>query len=149
VTHPFHRSAVDAVVHRYRARVDDDRAARTDPQYNAQWRWMVRMLETADMAMEDEGIDPRSRERVIRTILYGAPDPAEADRRIDEHLRLVEEMRTRPLGPIVVPVQPSGPPGWYPPGTPAEPPPRSLRERLRGNDRPVRLRPPIPGEDRP
>jgi hypothetical protein len=32
--------------------------ARTDPQYNAQWKWMIRMLETADMAMEDEGIDP-------------------------------------------------------------------------------------------
>jgi hypothetical protein len=148
MTFPY-PTAVQAAVARYRSRLgDDDRAQRTDPTYNYQWRWLVRMLETADMAMEDEGVDRSSRERVIRTILYGAPDPVEADRRIDQQQRLVEEMRTRPLGPIVVPADPGRVPGWHPPDMPPEPPSRSLRDRLRGNDRPIRLRPSVPGEDR-
>jgi hypothetical protein len=110
--HAGRRTPVQAAVARYRARVDDDRAARTDPQYNAQWKWLMRMLETADMAMEDEGIPRESRERVIRTILYGAPDPVEADRRIDERQRTVELLRTGRLGLA----------GMYGPDTPPDPP---------------------------
>jgi hypothetical protein len=132
-----YRTVVAAAVDRYRRRIDGDRADRDDPQYHWQWRWLVNMLEVVDMAMEDEGIDERSRERVIRTILYGAPDPIEADRRIDEQRRMVDEMRSRPLGPIVVPTDPGRVPGWSQPGPPADPPSRSLRDRLGGLQDPV------------
>lgn len=61
-----------------------------DPIYHFQWEHLRRVLETADMAMEDEGIAEESRSRVIRTILYGAPDEADVERRIQEREQMVK-----------------------------------------------------------
>lgn len=41
----------------------------------AQLRPVRRVLEMADAAMAGEGITPAVRQRVIRTVLYGTPDP--------------------------------------------------------------------------
>jgi hypothetical protein len=67
-----------------------------DPIYHFQWEHLRRVLETADMAMEDEGIPEESRSRVIRTILYGSPDEADAIRRIAEWDQQIEALRTMP-----------------------------------------------------
>jgi hypothetical protein len=135
------RHAVDRALGRYQERLGDRRTYLEDPQNHWQWKWIRRMLDITDMAMEDEGVDEHSRERVIRTILYGAPDPLEAEQRIQRQQEMVERLKTAPVGPIIVPTDP-GPAGWYPPGTPPEPSSRSLRDRLRGNDRPIRA---VPG----
>jgi hypothetical protein len=88
---------------RYQERLGGRRAYLEDPQHHWQMTWLRRMLDVIDMAMEDEGVDERSRERVIRTVLYGAPDPGEAERRIDEQQKQIELLMTAPVGPIVNP----------------------------------------------
>ena len=95
------REAVD----RYARRMGltERSTAAQDPIYHFQWEHLRRVLETTDMAVEDEGISESSRSRVIRTILYGSPDEADAMRRIEEHELQVEVLRKMPL-----------PKGWRP-----------------------------------
>lgn len=107
---------------RYVARFRSHRkAVHADQQHRAQIAWLRRMIDTIDMAMEDEGIGPRSRERVIRTVLYGAPDPDAALARVEEHEQLVREMAMSP-GPIRIDL-----PGDLLAGQAAQDPPAGVR----------------------
>lgn len=66
-----------------------------------QTHYIDTMLTLADMAMEDEGIPEHVRQRVIRTVVYGSPNPADAELRITQHeqdvARLLEQ--NLPLDP--------------------------------------------------
>lgn len=56
-----------------------------DALYSAQIRFLRGMLRLADEVMEHEGVPERVRERVVRCVIYGTPDGADAVIRIDEH----------------------------------------------------------------
>lgn len=78
-------STVQAAIDRYCGRLPGAlEAQHNDPQYAHHMAWLSRMLEIADMAMEDEQIPEQSRARVIRTILYGSPDETDALARIEQ-----------------------------------------------------------------
>jgi hypothetical protein len=72
-------------------------AYRTEPVYHAQLQHMLRLFEALDMVMEDEGIDEEKRTRIIRTLVYGAPDEAQALARLaDQEARIQEAIRQPP-----------------------------------------------------
>ena len=86
---------VDEVINGYLRRYPGaGEADLTDGMY----RWQVRMLRSVlaltDMGLEDEGISERVRAQVVRTALYGsAPNPFEAEQRVQEHAERVENLR--------------------------------------------------------
>ncbi len=59
------------------------RAYTGDALYSAQMRWLRAALILVDGVMDDEGIPAEVRERVVRCVLYGSPDPADAVLRMD------------------------------------------------------------------
>jgi hypothetical protein len=76
------------------------KAGSQDATYHYQSEFLRRMLEIADMAMEDEGVTEASRERVIRTIIYGGPNEVDAEQRIHAHeqmVKLIADTPTRSL----------------------------------------------------
>jgi hypothetical protein len=70
------------------------RAETFDPIHSHLTWWMDRMLHLADMVMEDEGIDSAVRAKVIRCLLYGSPNVADAELRMVQQEQLVEFART-------------------------------------------------------
>lgn len=91
------REAID----RYFARIPGAREAHTsDPVYRAQFTYMRRVLEMAEMAMEDEGIDEPTRARVIRTVVFGAPDEYASMERLRVNEQVVRDAMksATPLG---------------------------------------------------
>lgn len=62
-----------------------DRIRLSDPIAHFQTHYIDTMLTLADMAMEDEGIPEETRQRVIRTVVYGSPNPADVELRIAQH----------------------------------------------------------------
>lgn len=78
-------------------------AWRKDAQYRAEFTRMRRTFVAMDMAMEDEGISEPTRLRVIRTLIYGAPDEAEALARMERQAAEVERLKTMPFAGITVP----------------------------------------------
>jgi hypothetical protein len=76
-----------------------------DPQYHYQVKWLERMFELLNLALEDEGIPEDIRTRVIRNVLYGGVDESEARRRTDLMNRMKEvAMHGRLTQPHMVPV---------------------------------------------
>lgn len=63
-----------------------------DPTHHYLVTWMDTMLTAVDMVMEDEGIAPEVRERIIRTVVYGGPNPADAEQRIAQQREAAREM---------------------------------------------------------
>lgn len=85
------RLSVDDQVHSYLARMHGAQDAYlTDATYSAQIRWLRGVLDLVDMVLTDEGVPAATRERVTRCILYGSPDPATAEARIDRHRAYME-----------------------------------------------------------
>lgn len=75
---------VNEALDRFRARMPAPGAAeRLDPVYHWKDQWMKRMLSMVDIAMEDEGVPDDVRRRVVRTLLFGAPDETDATLRIE------------------------------------------------------------------
>lgn len=64
-----------------------------DPTSAALLKQMERMLIIIDCAMQDEGLDPVARRRVISAALFGGPDQAAAERRMEDHARQAETLR--------------------------------------------------------
>lgn len=92
---------VDETLRRWRERMPGvEQADLLDAEYHHRVRQMQRMLETVDLAMEDEGIPEDVRRRVVRTVVFGAPDETEALRRHEQHQRRAEEMARAPLFPL-------------------------------------------------
>lgn len=61
----------------HRARVNDTR-------YQDHVELMRRLLAIADLEMENQGVPESARQTVLRAIVYGGLDPAEAIRRIEQ-----------------------------------------------------------------
>jgi len=84
---------VDAETRRYQQRMPDTSwAVRNDPIHNHLVRWMDTMLRLVDLVMEDEGVDAATRAKVIRSVLYGSPNQAEADLRMEQQQLMVTHL---------------------------------------------------------
>ncbi|MEU0078537.1 hypothetical protein ABZY58_11625 [Micromonospora tulbaghiae] len=93
-------------IDRYLQRMPHAREAMLkDPQYHWQIQWARRNLELMDLALDNEGVPEDVRVRVIRTVLYGTADEAEALRRIDQTQRRMQEVRLDFMSrPQVIPI---------------------------------------------
>lgn len=77
-------TTTDDIINRWLGRMPDARKAyQHDPQYYAQINQIRRWLTTLDMLMEDERIPESTRSRILRALIYGAPDENEALARIE------------------------------------------------------------------
>lgn len=95
---------IDQLLDRWLARVPEARSAlHKDAQYHTQFTFMRRAFTAMDMAMEDEGIPEPVRLRIIRTLVYGAPDEAEALARVERQTAEVERLKWAPPAGITVP----------------------------------------------
>lgn len=80
----------------------DQRAYHNDPLVHAHLHMLRNLLTAADDAMDNEGIDQRGRDRVIRTLICGQPDDDASSQaaRADELVRLSQTPYTPTLGAI-------------------------------------------------
>lgn len=91
------RREVDQEFQRYATGMPGVREAMTtDAAFAAQMQLIRRLVATVDLALDAEGIAADVRTRVVRTILFGAPDPAAAEVRI-EQLRQMTDLASRGL----------------------------------------------------
>jgi hypothetical protein len=74
-----------------------------DPMTSAMFKQMERMLVCADMAMQDEGLDPDQRRRVISAALYGGPNEESAARALDDRKKQMETIKSLRLRGAPVP----------------------------------------------
>lgn len=78
----------DRLIQQWLTRNKDAGAAyNLDPTYHAQFNFMRRTLTAIDWAMEAEGIDSDIRARIVRSVLFGAPDETAALERHEQHLQ--------------------------------------------------------------
>ncbi len=81
-----------------------------DPVYSAQLRFLRSMLRLVDEVMNHEGVPAPVRLRVVRAVLYGSPDGADAIVRINDRAAAVQiteaamNLATRVAGPEGVPL---------------------------------------------
>lgn len=91
------REEVDGLYHRHLLRAPDaEDAVMRDGLYRAQMETLRRLLHHTDQAMEFERIPVEVRDRVIRTLLYGCPDPVEARRRERDREAVLAKVRSTP-----------------------------------------------------
>lgn len=69
------------------------RAYMNDATHHYQVDLVDTILATVDMAMEDEGVPEAARQRIIRTVVYGSPNPADAELRMAQNEETKREMR--------------------------------------------------------
>lgn len=82
---------VDAEVRRFVGeRPPAEWAWMRDPTYRAQMTTLRKLLAQVELAMVMESIPEPVRLRVVRTALFGAPDPEEAVQRVRDHEQLVQ-----------------------------------------------------------
>jgi hypothetical protein len=89
----------EPVLNEYVDRVPTARqAVHNDPLFQTHMEWLDRVLRLAVPAMRAEGLDPRACNRVVNTIIYGAPDPDAAIERItDQQTKLEAARRATPV----------------------------------------------------
>lgn len=98
--HTLARDAIDA----YEQRVPGARQARTqDPTANYGWQLTTHLLDVANAAMADEGVEPAARYRVIQAILYGGPNPADAWQREQMTAEMAKTLAALPPQMTVTP----------------------------------------------
>ncbi|MET9222343.1 hypothetical protein ABZX65_26765 [Streptomyces sp. NPDC003300] len=80
----------EPVLNKYIERVPAaHKAVLNDPPFKVHMEWLDRVLRLSVPAMRREGLDPRACNRVVNTIVYGAPEPDAAIERIaDQHAKL-------------------------------------------------------------
>lgn len=104
--HTMARDVMDA----YEERVPGARDARlADAASQYAHHLAVHLLDVAAAAMQDEGIAPDARHRVLTAIVYGGSNPADVGARMEQDARLVEYMQgdVRPT-PLVFNVADTG-----------------------------------------
>lgn len=69
-----------------------EETASTEGQFSAELALLRRILHTADLAMEDEGVGEEVRVRVLRTVVYGAADPEAGAHRRREQVQMMRVM---------------------------------------------------------
>lgn len=78
---------------RYASRVPSvGRASLNDPLYAAQMSLIRQWLDLTDMVLEDNGIDHNVRRQVMNQLLYGSPNPYDAEARIELNHEKVEKL---------------------------------------------------------
>jgi hypothetical protein len=85
------------------------RAAKTDPLAHYARELSIHWLNIIDAVLQDEGVEGQIRHRVLNTILYGGPNPAdvvERERRDEEQVELLRQQAT-PTAFVM-------PPDWKP-----------------------------------
>ena len=104
---PMSRLVDDAIAHYERRRPKAAAAYDLDSTHNALTKWMESVLYLVDMVLEDEEVPVGTRRNVARCILYGSPNPADAQLRMEQ----VELMQNAlKMGPPSVALQ--MPEGW-------------------------------------
>jgi hypothetical protein len=78
-----------------------EKAATADPFHHHMTRWLDQMLHLVDVVLEDERIDRDIRTRVVRGILYGSPNPAEAEMRMAQQKQVARVLENRPPSLVV------------------------------------------------
>lgn len=99
---------VREAIERYEKRMPGASRARVrDPHFGYQTTWLRHMLDLADMAMEDEGVPEEVRAKVVRGVLYGYPNPADAELRVQQQELLTEALKAQTTMIVM-------PDGWQP-----------------------------------
>lgn len=88
---------IQDALRRYHFRVQGGRAHNQDTQHYMQWRWIESMLNVVDMVLEDNDIPEDVRRRVTTQIIYGGPDPSQAEERVAAREREIKDLMARPL----------------------------------------------------
>jgi hypothetical protein len=78
-------------------------AVRNDPVHHHLVVWMDRMLHLVDVVMEDEGIEPAVRAKVVRCVLYGSPNVADAELRMEQQQRMVDLVKYQAAPMVILP----------------------------------------------
>jgi len=98
----FPNRRIDGLLDRYlRSARDAGLAFDGDARFHAEMQMARRWLASMDDAMAAEGVGGEARERVLRTVIYGVPDPMEAMQRMAEHQRLTELVVRQSVTPEV------------------------------------------------
>jgi len=63
----------------------------TDAEYSAQMKFIRRMVETMDLALDTEEVPVDVRRRVVRMVLFGSPDPDAAEQ-LQREMKRVQQM---------------------------------------------------------
>ena len=61
------------------------------------------MLDRLEVILDDEGVDRKTAQRVIRCMLYGSPSPAAAEERMRRDAEMVTLMNRLPPEPLYFP----------------------------------------------
>lgn len=94
----FHDDPVRAAVARYLRRFPEERdALHTDAVTAAMFKHIERCLVQADIAMQDEGLNPQQRLRVITAALYGSIDEEAAVARRTERDAMLQQALAAPV----------------------------------------------------
>jgi hypothetical protein len=94
---------VDKLINQWLYRMPDAaQAYRHDAMYHAQIKWLRRLMVAADMAMEAEGVPEQARDRVVRSLILGAPDESEALARTEQMEKAIADLTTSTLRQKVV-----------------------------------------------
>jgi hypothetical protein len=92
----------------------DREACNSDAFYAAQISQLRTWLTMTELALEDEGIEPATVERILNRLVYGTPSGADAPlrRHTDEEMRKLIEDHGRPLVVNRPLSEPQAPPPW-------------------------------------
>jgi hypothetical protein len=85
----------EEVTHRLN-RLVDPQCFRDDAQYVAQVHIFRNWLIQAEMAMEDEGVDHAVARRVINRMVFGCPNGADSQERMQREQQVLEMIRNTP-----------------------------------------------------
>ena len=85
---------VDDAISRYEQRRPKAAAAYDlDPTHHALAKWMESVLHLVDMVLEDEDVPVDTRRNVARCILYGSPNPADAELRMEQQEQIRDVLK--------------------------------------------------------
>lgn len=81
---PFQETRIRAMLEKQVVDTGGEAAYMHDAQYHAQIHQLGTMLTMVDRAMRLEGVDRLVRDRVVKTVIYGVPNPIDAEARIEQ-----------------------------------------------------------------
>jgi hypothetical protein len=90
-------------VGRYVTRTGGRNVLHNDPQYAAEIHQLTRIFEMLDMAMENEDVPKKTRDRVIRACVFGTPDFVDAEARIIDREQKMKRLMEEPPTAFVFP----------------------------------------------
>jgi hypothetical protein len=76
------RRLTDELVYKFIEQTGGEHAYAHDGQYHYEIESIKRLMRMAEMAMRQEGIGDVTRERVIKTMIFGSPNHVDAEKRM-------------------------------------------------------------------